>query len=101
MEQQRYGVTHEVFTELLHIPYPVSITMMNLVVPTNKKLSPKLRRPCNIYMVNNPRPTTNILLSAIQPTSTDSERSYSEAGNSKTKIRKRMKFRVLNALVFF
>jgi hypothetical protein len=46
----------------------------------------------------------DMLLSAlrtIQPTSTASERVFSEAGNFMTKIRSRMKFRVLNALVFF
>jgi hypothetical protein len=38
-------------------------------------------------------------LRTIQPT--DSGRVFSVAGNFKTKIRSRMKFRVLNALVFF
>jgi hypothetical protein len=49
-------------------------------------------------------PNLDMLLSVlrtIQPTATDSERVFSEDGNFKTKIRRRMKFRVLNAVVFF
>jgi hypothetical protein len=41
------------------------------------------------------------VLRTIKPTSTASERVFSVAGNFKTKIRSRMKFRVLNALFFF
>jgi hypothetical protein len=36
-------------------------------------------------------PTIHLPLRTIQPTSTDSERVFSEAGNFKTKIRSRMK----------
>jgi hypothetical protein len=36
----------------------------------------------------------------IQPTSTASQRVFSVAENFQTKIRSRMKFRVLNALLF-
>jgi hypothetical protein len=40
-------------------------------------------------------------LHTIQPASIDNDRVFSVAGNFKTKIRSRMKFRVSNALVFF
>jgi hypothetical protein len=49
-------------------------------------------------------PNLDMLLSAlrtIQPTSTATESVFSVAGNFKTKLRRRIKFRVSNALVIF
>jgi hypothetical protein len=56
ISEQRHGVANEVFIELAP-PYPVSITMMNFVIPTKQQLSPKPRRNCNIYILYNHRPT--------------------------------------------
>jgi hypothetical protein len=64
-----------------------------------------LHKEFNLFETSGVRPPNlDMLLSAlrtIQPTSTGSERVFSVAGNYKTKIRSRMKFRVSNALVFF
>lgn len=42
----------------------------------------------------------NTALKTIQPTSTSSERTFSVAGNFSTKLRSRMSFEILNALIF-
>jgi hypothetical protein len=64
-----------------------------------------LHKEFNLFETSGAR-TKNLdmVLSALrtkQPTSTASERVFSVAGNFITKIRSRMKFGVLNALVFF
>jgi hypothetical protein len=63
-----------------------------------------LHKELNLFETSGVRtPNLDMLVSAlrtIQPTSTESERIFSVAGNFKTKIRIKMKFRVLDALVF-
>jgi hypothetical protein len=43
------------------------VTIMNFVIPTNQQLSPKPRRPCNIYMEYNHRPTPTHLQQNFDP----------------------------------
>jgi hypothetical protein len=63
-----------------------------------------LHKKFNLFETSGVRtPNLEMLFNAlrtIQPTSTDTERVFSVAGNFQTKIRSRIKFRVLNVVVF-
>jgi hypothetical protein len=89
--------------ELQNAISAVSVVQTSTLKTAKKFESGSLHKEFNLFESSGVlTPNLDMLYSAlcqIQPTSTDSERVFSVAGSVKTKIRSRMKFRVLNALV--
>jgi hypothetical protein len=90
--------------ELQNAISAVSVVQNSTWKPAKEFELGSLQKEFNLFETSGVRtPNLDMLLSAlftIQPTSTASERKFSVAGNFKTKIRSRMKFRVLNAFSF-
>jgi hAT family C-terminal dimerisation region len=78
----------------------VITTASEKIVETNKELQQEFK----LWELTGTRSPSlqkmHDALQTIQPTSTASERVFSVAGGFATKIRNRMKFKLLNALVF-
>jgi hAT family C-terminal dimerisation region len=81
-------------------------SIASVTLPPSKKADPflQLQKELKLYEATGVR-TPNLTkldngLKTIQPTSTASERTFSVAGNFSTKLRNRMKFPMLNALIF-
>jgi hypothetical protein len=82
----------------------VSVVKTLILMTTKEFEFGSLHKEFNLFDTSGVRtPNLNMLLSTlrtIQPTPTDTESEFFVAESFKTKIRSRMKFRVLNALVF-
>jgi hypothetical protein len=96
--QQRYSVAEKAISA-------VSVVQTSTPKTENEFEFGSLQKEFNLIETSRVRtPNLDMLLSVLRtknPTSTASERAFSIAGNFKTKIRSRMKFRMLNALIFF